>query len=126
MSAPRWLYDPRVDEVDGGENRSEPVREFGRPRYAVGSMVVVKLALGPDDPLRHRRLRYHERLGDLAGLEAAEQAEDEGHLGVDGQGGMGAEEHEPELIVGDDIDEVVESVEFGFVVRFHALGVESV
>ena len=86
----------------------------------------MEFAFGSDDPLRHRRLRDHEGPGDLAGLEAAEQAEDEGDLGIGGQGGMGAEEHEPELIVSDDIDEVVEPVEFGILVRFHGLDVEAV
>ena len=40
------------------------------------------------------------------------------------QGGVSAQEHEPELIVGDDVDEVVESVEFGIVVGVHVVDVE--
>ncbi len=86
----------------------------------------MQFALGPDDPLRHRRLRHQERLGDLLGLEAGEKPQDESDLRIGGQGGVCAQEHEPELVVGDDIDEVVEPVEFGIVVRVHAVGVESV
>ena len=115
-----------VDEVDGGQDRVEPVRELRSAGYAVGGVIVVQFALGPDDPLRHRRLRHQERPGDLVGLEAGEEPQDESDLGVGGEGGVGAQEHEPELVVGDDIDEVVEPVEFGIVVRVHAVGVESV
>ena len=86
----------------------------------------MKFALGPYDPLRHRRLRYQEGRGDLAGLEAGEEPQDESDLGVSAQGGVSAQEHEPELIVGDDIDEIVEPVEFGIVVRFHGVDVEPV
>ena len=81
----------------------------------------MEFALGPYDPLRHRRLGYHEGLGDLTGLEAAEKPQDERDLGVGAQVGVGAQEHEPELIVGDDIDEVVE---FRIVVRVHGVDVE--
>ena len=38
---------------------------------------------------------------------------------------MCAEEHEPELVIHDDIDEVVQAVELGIGVRVHAVGVES-
>jgi hypothetical protein len=38
---------------------------------------------------------------------------------------MCAEEHEPELVILDDIDEVVQPVELRIVVRVHAVGVES-
>jgi hypothetical protein len=35
------------------------------------------------------------------------------------------EEHEPELVIRDDIDEIVQPVELGIGVRVHAVGVES-
>ena len=38
---------------------------------------------------------------------------------------MGAEEHEPELVIGDDNDEIVQRVELPIVVRVHPVGVES-
>ena len=114
------------DEVDRREDGVEPVRELRGSGNAVGGVVVVKFALGPYDPLRHRRLGYQERRGDLADRETGEQPQDESDLGVGGQGGVSAEEHEPQLVVGDDIDEIVEPVEFGIVVRFHAVDVEPV
>ncbi len=114
-----------VDEIDGGEDRSEPVRELRRAGYSVGDVIVVQFAFGPNDPLRHRCLRHHERPGDLTGLEAGEEPQDESDLGVSSQGGMCAEEHEPELVILDDIDEVVQPVELRIVVRVHAVGVES-
>ena len=86
----------------------------------------MEFALGPDDPLRHRRLRYHEGVGDLARREASQEPQDESDLGVGGQGGVCAEEHEPQLVVGDNVEEVVKPVEFGIVVRFHGVNVESV
>ena len=85
----------------------------------------MQFALGPDDPLRHRRLRHQKRSGDLTGLQAGEEPQDESDLGVGGEGGVGAEEHEPELVISDDIDEIVQPVEFGIGVRVHAVGVES-
>ena len=82
----------------------------------------MQLAFGPDDPLGQRRLRDQERPGDLGGVEAAEEPQGEGDLGVGGQGGVAAQEHEPQLVVRDDIDEAVEVVEVGVVVRFHGVG----
>ena len=86
----------------------------------------MKFALGPHDPLRHRRLGYQERRGDFAYLETGEEPQDKPDLGVSGQGGVGAEKHQPQLVVGDDIDEIVEPVKFGIVVRFHAVDAQSV
>ena len=40
--------------------------------------------------------------------------------------GMAAEEHEPQLVVGDHVDEGVDIVEFGIVVGFHIVAMESV
>ena len=51
----------------------------------------------------------------------ASSLQDETDLGVGGEGGVSAEEHEPQLVIGDDIDEIVEPVKFGIVVRFHAV-----
>ena len=114
------------DEVDRREDGVEPAWELRGPRNAVGGMVVVKLALGPDDPLRHRRLRYHECPGDLAHRQTGEEPQDEADLGISGQRGVSTEKHQPQLVVGDDIDEIVEPVKFGIMVRFHAAGPQSV
>ena len=87
--------------------------------------VVVQFALGPDNPLRHRGLRHEKRSGDLTGLQSGKEPQDERDLGVGGEGGMCAEEHEPELVIRNDIDEIVQPVELGIGVRVHAVGVES-
>jgi hypothetical protein len=87
--------------------------------------MAARTAWSPDDPLCHRRLRHQERPGDLIGLEPGEEPQGESDLRVGPEGGVRTEEHEPELIVGNDVDEVVELVEFGIVVRVHIVGVES-
>jgi hypothetical protein len=79
-----------VDQVDGGEDGVESVREIAWRWYAVGGVVVVEFAFGSHDPLRHRRLGHHEGGGDLVSLEASDEAEDQGDSGVGDQGGVGA------------------------------------
>ena len=100
----------------------QPVGQLGGARDAVGRVVVAQLALGPHDPLGERRLGDEEGAGDLGGVEPAEQPQRERDLGVGGERGMAAQEHQPELVVGDDVDEVVEVVELGVVVGFHVVG----
>ena len=112
-----------VDEVDGGEHGVQPVGQLGGAGHAVGRVVVAQLALRPDDPLGDRRLGHEERAGDLGGVETAEQPQRERDLRVGGERRVAAEEHEPELVVGDDVDEGVEIVEFGIVVGFHVVAV---
>ena len=82
-------------------------------RDAVGGVVVAQLALGPHDALRHRRLGHEERPGDLGRLEPAEQAQGERDLGVGGERRVAAQEHQAQLVVGDDVDEGVEVVRSG-------------
>ena len=91
----------------------EPVGQLGRRGDAVGRVVVAQLALGPHDPLGDRRFGHDEGPGDLGGLEPAEQAQGERHLGVGRQRRVAAQEHQPELVVGDDVDEGIEVVELG-------------
>ena len=59
------------------------------------------LALGADDPLRHRGLADQERARDLRCAEAAEQAQRERGLRVARQRGVAAGEHQPQAVVGD-------------------------
>jgi len=58
-------------------------------------------------------------------LEAGEKPQNQSDLRIGGEGGVRAQEHEPELVIGDDIDEIVQPVELGIGVRAHAVGVES-
>ncbi len=114
-----------VDQVNGGEHGPKSVGQLSSSGYAVEGVVVAQFALGPDDPLRHRRLGHEERPGHLVRLKAREEPEGESDLRIDAEGRMCAEEHQPKLVVGNDINEVVEPVKFGIVVRVHAVGVES-
>ena len=61
------------------------------------------LLLGPGHPGRHRRLRDQEGLRDLGGGQPADQPQGERDLGLPGQGGVAAGEHEPEPVVGDHV-----------------------
>ncbi len=54
----------------------------------------------------------------------AEQPQRQGDLGVGRQRRVAAEEHQPELVVGDDVDEGVEVAEFGWIAR-ETMGSES-
>ena len=91
----------------------QAVGELGAAGHAVRRVVVAQLALGPHDALRHRRLRHEEGSGDLGGVEPAEQAQRERHLHVGRQRRVAAQEHEAQLVVGDDVDELVEVLQLG-------------
>ena len=67
-------------------------------------MVVADLAFGPYQALSHRRLGNEEGAGDLRRRQPSEQAQGQRHLGLGGQGGMAAQEDQPELVVGYDIE----------------------
>ena len=92
---------------------------------AVGGVVVAQLALGADDPLSERGFSDEEGARDLGGVEPAEEPQGESDLGVGGEGGMAAQEHQSQLIVRHDIDEAVEVVELGVVVAWQVVGFES-
>lgn len=70
--------------------------------------------------------RHQELARDLLGLEPAEQPQRERDLGVRRQRRMAAEEHQSQLVVGDDVDEGVEPVELGSVIRFHVIEMKMV
>ena len=96
------------DQVDRGEDDTEPIGQLGGRRDPVGGVVVAQLALRPDDPLGDGRLRHDERAGDLGGVEAAQQSQGERHLGVGRQRRMAAQEHQAQLVVGDHVRELIE------------------
>ena len=56
-------------------------------------------ALGPADPLRHRRLRHVEGVGDLPGCEAADGAQGQRHLGGGREVWVTAAEEQEEGVV---------------------------
>ena len=69
------------DQVDDGEHGREAAGKLGVGRHAVGNAGVPDLALGPDDPLGHRRLGNEERPRDLRCLQPAEQPQGQRDLG---------------------------------------------
>ena len=108
-------------EVDRGQDGVEPVRELGVAWDPVGGVVVAELAFGADDPLGDRRFGDDEGVGDLGGIQAAEESQGERDLGVGRQRRVAAQEHQPQLVVGDDVGEGVEFVEFGVRVGVHGV-----
>ena len=59
------------------------------------------ILLGPDQPLRHRALRYQEGTGDLVGAEPAESAQGERNLGLCRERRVTAGEDELQAFVGE-------------------------
>src|SRR5688572_22141948 len=74
---------------------------------------VADLGLGAHQPLRHRRLRHEERVRDLGGGQAAEQAQRQRHLGGRGERRVAAGEDQSQPVVahGTLLDELVAGVQ---------------
>ena len=90
----------RVDEVEHAQHDGEVTRLV----QAAGGWAG-KHALGAADPLRHRRLRHVEGVGDLERGEAAHGAQGQRHLGGGREIGVAAAEEQEERVVallGDD------------------------
>ena len=90
------------DQVHDGEDGSEPVGELVIGRHGEGDARVANLVLGPGQPLAHRLERDEEGECDLLGREAAEGAQGECHLCVEGEGRVAAREDQLEPFVGND------------------------
>ena len=88
------------DQVDDGQHRRQPFGQQVRGRHAKGNAGGLDLALGAHQALRHRRLRDQEGAGDLVGGEAAQRAQGQRHLGVEGERRVAAGEDELEALVG--------------------------
>ncbi len=84
----------RVDEVEHAQHDGEVA---GLVQTAGGR--AGKSPLGPADPLRHRRLRHVEGIGDLPGREAADGAQCQRHLGGGREVGVAAAEQQEESVV---------------------------
>ena len=81
----------RVDEVEHPQHHGEVA--------GLVEAAVAQAALGPADPLRHRRLRHEEGVGDLPGAQAADRAQGERHLGGGREVGVAAAEEQEEGVV---------------------------
>ena len=71
-------------QVDHREHGRQPVGVLGRVGHLEPDAALPQLALGPGEPLRHRRHRHQERGGDLGGAQAAggvQRQRDPGRLG---------------------------------------------
>ena len=86
-------------QIDHLEHRGQPLLQLGAGRSLEGHLRLGERPLGPDDALRHRRLRDQERPGDLLGGQAAEQAQRERHPRLGGQHRMAGGEHQAQEVV---------------------------
>jgi hypothetical protein len=111
------------DEVDGREHCGQSIGERRNAGDAVGRMVIAQLALGSRDALCHRGLFDEEGSGDLCSLKPAEQPKRQSDTSIWRQGRVTAKEDQPELVVRNDVDEVVE---FRVVLRVHFVAKHSV
>jgi hypothetical protein len=90
------------DQVHDRDYGAQPLRQQmvgWHPERDPGGL---DLALGPDQPLGHRRLSDQEGVRDLSGAQAAERPQGEGDLSVGGERRMAAGEDELESLIGDD------------------------
>ena len=71
------------DQVDDREHGGEPIGQQVVGRHPERDPGGLDLALGPHQPLRHRRLGDQEGAGDLVGRQAAERAQGERDLRVE-------------------------------------------
>jgi len=81
----------RVDEIEHAQHDGEVARLI--------QAASLEGALGPADPLRHRRLRYVEGVGDLPGGEAADGTQGQRHLGGRREVGVAAAEEQEKGVV---------------------------
>ena len=89
------------DQVERRQHGAQPVRQLVVGRHHVRDVRGLDLALGPHQPLRHRRLRDEERARDLGRRQPAEGAQRERHLRLGRERGMAAGEDQPQAVVGD-------------------------
>jgi hypothetical protein len=89
------------DQVDDREHRGEPIGQQVVGRHPERDPGGLDLALGPHEPLGHRRLGDEEGSGDLAGGQAAEGVQGQSDLRVGGQRGVTAGEDELQSLVGE-------------------------
>ena len=87
------------DQVDGPEHRRQASRQVFTARRFQPYSGLADLALGPDQALRHRRLRDDEGGGDLRRGQAAHAAQGQRDTRLRIERGMAAHEDERELLV---------------------------
>ncbi len=87
------------DQVDDLEHRRQPRLQLGAARHFEGHVRLRQRALGAHDALRDRRLGRQEGARDLAGGEAAEQAQRQRHPRLGGEHRMAGDEEQAQQVV---------------------------
>ena len=88
------------DQVQRRQHRGQPLGQLLGRGHLVGDVGVADLRLGPDQPLRHRRLGGEEGAGDLGRGEAAERAQGQRDARLRPQRRVAAGEDQPQAVVG--------------------------
>jgi hypothetical protein len=88
-------------QVQHGQDPGGALREQARGRHPVRDRGVADLALGADDPLRHRRLGHQQRAGDLGRGQPGQRPQRERDPRLERQRRMAAGEDEPETVIAD-------------------------
>jgi hypothetical protein len=87
------------DQVDHLEHRGEALAELAALRHLERHPRGRQRALGPDDALRHGRLRRQVRPRDLPGRQPAQEPQGERHPRVGGEHRVAGREDEPQEVV---------------------------
>ena len=87
------------DQVDDTQYRGEPVGELRLVRHAIGNPRRPDLPLCTHEALCHRFAGDQKRPCDLAGLEAAQQPERQGNLGIGGKRWVATGEDQAQAVV---------------------------
>ena len=106
-------------EVHDREHATDTLGPASRIGNAERDPRVADLALGPHQPLRHRRLGDEERTRDLGGGEPGEGAQGQRHARVERERGMAAREDQPQAVVGD-----ASELSWYRLVRTHRVGLQ--
>jgi hypothetical protein len=90
-------------QVQHGQDPGRALREQARGRHPVRDRRVADLALGADDPLRHRRLGHQQRPGDLGRGQPGQRPQRKRDPRLKRQRRVAAGEDEPEPVIADAI-----------------------
>jgi hypothetical protein len=88
-------------QVQHGQHPGRALGEEAGGRHPVRDRRVADLALGADDPLRHRGLGHQQRAGDLGGSQPGQRPQRERDPRLERQGRVAAGEDEPEPVIAD-------------------------
>ena len=87
-------------QIDHSQHCVQPLRHILGVGHRIRNARIANLPLRAHESLRHRRWGYQKRAGDLVGLEAAQRAERQRDLRVEGERRVAAREDQFKAIVG--------------------------